>query len=269
MVKCPLCDYEHDNLVSLSLHYRKRHKGTARQLCTDLSYGGIEPTCACGCGEVVRFLNVKDGFSTYKRGHVARVHNNWGHNPTALERSHATTKQRYAAGEIDVWNKGLSKETDERVAILGRSGSATFMADVEERARRSQQMRESRLDGTIPTLSGSAHSGWKGGVSSVQALARSYVFNVWTYPKLFASGFTCKGCGATRGLEVHHDGERFTEILQKARNVLGDVSDDFTSHQAYARWVADYHVEHDVSGVVLCERCHGLAHAGERGRRVA
>lgn len=71
----------------------------------------------------------------------------------------------------------------------------------------------------------------------------------------------CQGCGTKRDLEVHHDKERFAEILQKARVELGDVTDDFSSHQTYARWVADYHVQNDVSGVVLCEECHVEAHA--------
>jgi hypothetical protein len=122
-------------------------------------------------------------------------------------------------------------------------------------------MSENRLNGIVPSPTGSQHGNWKGGVSSVQTLSRSYVFKVWTYPILFKSNFTCQRCSSNRNLEVHHDKERFSEILQKAREIMGDVTDSFESHQAYAQWVADYHVKNNVSGIVLCEECHTQEHA--------
>jgi len=206
----------------------------------------------------VKFLTIHEGFSTYKRGHISRIKNNWGHNPVALERSHVTTKARYDAGEINAWNKGLSKETDERVATLGQTQSQNFTPA--RRAKRAEIMTRSWETGAITPLTGSAHSMWKGGVSSVQQLSRSYVFNVWSYPKMLAANFICQHCGSKQDLCVHHDKERFAEILQQARAVLGDVTEDFTSHQAYARWIADYHVKHAVSGVVLCSACHEQEH---------
>src|SRR3990167_430361 len=260
MPRCPLCDYENEQIVSLQIHHSRKHKRTAKQLYVDLFHHGVEPTCACGCGEIVRFWTIVLGFAKYKRGHVARVHNNWGHNNDALQKSQDVRRDQIAAGEWQAWNKGKTKETDEHVAAYGDKGHKTIMSNPDERKVRSERLTKGRLDGTVRTLFGKDHSQWKGGVSSVQALARSYVFNVWTYPKLHAANFTCQKCGAKHDLEVHHDKERFAEILQKARLEFGDVTDDFATHQAYARWITDYHVQNDVSGIVLCEDCHEKAH---------
>lgn len=260
--KCPVCDdYEVDNLNSLRIHAQKKHNLSARDLCIWLFHGDVEPKCACGCGQVPNFWTLQKGFAEYVLGHHSRVKNNWGHNEAALAKSKDVRREQIAAGEWQAWNKGETKETDDRVASLGQKQSSNFTPA--RRAKRGEIMTKSWQTGAITPLTGSAHSQWKGGVSSVQTLSRSYVFNVWTYPKLLASNFTCQGCGSKSDLEVHHDKERFAEILQKARLALGDVTDDFASHQSYARWVADYHIDNEVSGIVLCEGCHLEAHVGK------
>jgi len=202
---------------------------------------------------------LQQGFAEFVLGHHSRVKNNWGHNEVAQLKSQDVRREMHKRGEITIWNKGETKETSKRVAEVGMTQSMNFTP--ERRAKRAEIMTKSWETGCITSLTGSAHSQWKGGVSSVQQLSRSYVFNVWTYPKLLASGFTCQKCGTKSDLCVHHDGERFATILQKAREVLGDVTEDFATHQAYARWVADYHLDNNVSGVVLCETCHERVHA--------
>jgi len=265
-MKCPSCDLDFNSYTSLSTHFRNKH-GTSLELkeimrcqLIEERHHGILPTCMCGCGKVPNYYNHEIGYSQYVRGHQARVNNNWGHNKAALQKSQDKRREQIATGEWQSWNKGQTKETDPRVAELGRRESHTLKTDPICQAQRAEHMSGQWKSGSITPLTGSSHSQWKGGVSSVQALARSYVFNVWTYPKLLASNFTCQECGSGHDLEVHHDKERFAEILQKARLELGDVTDDFTSHQAYARWIADYHIQNDVSGVALCEDCHEKAH---------
>ena len=263
-MKCPSCNVEFKSYTAVSLHFRNKH-GTSQQFreimrlkFVEEKHGGTAPTCKCGCGQVPRYFDYDRGYMEYVRGHHSRVHNNWGHNEAALLKSQDKRREQIAVGEWQAWNKGQTKETDERVAGLGQRQSTNFTPV--RRARRGEIMTRSWKTGSITSLTGSAHSQWRGGVSSVQALSRSYVFNVWTYPKLLVAKFTCQGCGSTQHLEVHHNKERFAEILQKARIELGDVTDDFASHQSYARWVADYHVQNDVSGIVLCEQCHQKEH---------
>jgi hypothetical protein len=265
-MRCPSCDLAFKSYTAVSLHFRNKH-GTAAQFgeimrrkLVEEKHAGVEPTCKCGCGTVTRYYDYEKGYVEYAKGHHARVHNNWGHNEKALQKSQDVRRQQIMDGVFEPWNRGLTSEVDERVAAYGKVGSRTIRSNPEELIRRASAMSDQWQTGAIVPLTGSAHSGWKGGVSSVQALCRSYVFNAWTYPKLLSSNFTCQKCGAQGNLEVHHDQERFAQILQKARLELGDVTGDFASHQAYARWVADYHLQHDVSGIVLCEACHQSAH---------
>lgn len=260
MHKCPFCSYENENLDSIRIHGTKKHKKSAMELRLLMFHDNVRPKCKCGCNKETKFANIHVGFNEYIRGHHSRVKNNWGHNTKALEKSQDKRREQIADGTWVPWNKGETKETNHNVANIAKKQSDNLMASHERREARSERLSKHRLDGTVPSLLGSDHPNWRGGVSSVQALSRSYVYSVWTYPKLHASKFTCQRCSSHENLCVHHDVERFAEILQKAREVLGDVTEDFSSHQAYAQWIADYHVKNDVSGIVLCEKCHSKEH---------
>lgn len=257
--KCPKCEFTHVNLNSLRIHWQKRHKLASLELRIAL-FG--RPTCACGCGELTQpSRKLDDGFNRYVLGHIARVHNAWGHNPKALKKSQRVRRKQIAAGEWTPWNKGLSAETSDRVAANNEAIKRSIIDNVAERTARSKRMTENRLNGTVPTLYGADSSQWKGGVSALQPLCRSYVYNAWTRPKMKASDWTCSHCAKPGpGLEVHHDKERFAEILQRAIRVLGEPGDDHDKKSAFAQWVADYHVDNNVSGVVLCEACHQAQH---------
>lgn len=76
--------------------------------------------------------------------------------------------------------------------------------------------------------------------------------------------FTCRDCGKQSDLCVHHDQERFAVILQKAMqhfNVEDATLLTFEQKQELTLWVIDYHLDNDVSGVVLCAGCHEKVHA--------
>jgi len=268
-MQCPTCNVVFKSYTAVSLHFRNKH-GTSQQFAeimrlklVEERYNGVVPTCKCGCNGTPKYYDYDRGYVEFIRGHQSRVNNNWGHNKTALAKSQDKRREQIVAGEWVAWNKGETKETDERIEAYGDKGRVTIMSNPLERKARSEKMTADRLNGTIRTLYGKEHSQWRGGVSSVQSLSRSYVFNVWTYPKLLASGFTCQSCGSKSDLCVHHDKERFAQILQKAREMLGDVTEDFATHQAYAKWVANYHVQNDISGIVLCEKCHDCEHAAK------
>lgn len=255
-MQCPYCESIYNTLISLSLHFRKKHKGTAKQLRIILFHNGIEPTCECKCGAPVKFHSIEVGFSKFKQGHASRVNNNWGHNKDAQQKSQNVRREMHKRGEHAVWNRGKTKETSVRVAEVGRKQSENFT--LEKRARRAETMKMSWASGVITPLIGSAHSQWKGGASALQPLARARLHSVWTYQKLKASGFKCQKCGKLGpGLEVHHDQERFADILQKAIAIFGEVTDDnFEQKSSISEYVADYHIDNDVSGIVLCEKCH-------------
>jgi hypothetical protein len=259
--KCPKCDYTHANLNSLRIHWQKLHKLQSIDLRLAVFHDGRRPTCECGCGEETQFNTLQLGFYRFVNGHNARVHNGWGHNPVAQAKSKQTQRGMRERGEIKLNPyKGLTKETDERLALRGTRVATAFTPD--KRDKYSVMMTKNRLSGAVPSPRGAQHGMWRGGTSALQPIARSLLHATWTYPKLKASGFTCQGCGSKKDLEVHHDGERFAVILQKAIIALGEVvDDDFAHKSAIAEWVVSYHVKNNVSGIVLCVACHDSKHA--------
>ena len=263
MYKCPKCERSFEGLDSIRIHWNKLHHSNSRELHLLLFLNGIEPLCACGCGKVPRFLSLQVGYSKYIPGHQARVHNNWGHNVAAREKSQASRRESIANGEWEPWNKGETKDTHESVAAYGRSGSETIKNKPGELERRSERLRKHRLDGTVRTLYGSEHSQWRGGVSALQALVRASLNRAWTFPIMKRDGFKCTACGSTRDLCVHHDVEHFSPILRKAVAVLGEPGDDFAAKDAITKWVVAYHIDNNVSGVTLCYQCHNDAHGIE------
>lgn len=263
MFKCPKCEFTHANLNSLRIHWQKSHKAQSIELRITLFEAGKRPTCECGCGQETEFKTLQLGFTRYVNGHNARVHNSWGHNPIAQAKSHTIQKKMRLRGEFKPNPyKGLTKETDERLVLRGERISQVFTP--EKSAKYSDLMRRNRLDGTVPTLRGKDHGRWKGGTSALQPLCRSYLFRAWSYPKMKEANFTCQRCHASSGngisLNVHHDKERFCDILQQAIQLFGEPGDDFDKKVVIAEWVTDYHIKHDISGVVLCEGCHDGAH---------
>ena len=196
--------------------------------------------CKCGCGDTVK--------NEWSKGHYSRVHNNWGHNPTAIENSAKTRREQYKSGERKVWNDGLTIE-DERVANNGKQVSKSFTQDRKDRY--SKIMKTNRLDGTVPTVYGKDSSRWQGGTSplSARVYASNRLYSDWKYPILKKSEFKCEKCGDNKNLHVHHDKERMTDILKS-----------FVKDENPVEKVVDYHIYSKVSGVVLCKTHHKEQH---------
>ena len=193
--------------------------------------------CKCGCGEIVK--------NEWVRGHVSRVRNNWGHNQKAIENSANTRRKQYKNGERKVWNDGLTKETDNRLADAGLKISKSFTDD--RRKEYAEIMKKHRLDGTIPTLHGPDSSQWKGGTSplSAKVYGSNRLYTEWKYPILKKAGFKCEKCQSKLELHVHHNKEKMSEIISELM--------DFDK-------IIDYHIYNKVSGIVLCKDRHKDEH---------
>lgn len=271
---CPFCkQYTSDSVDSVSRHVGRLHKGqyTKQQLYQDLFLEGKAPTCACGCGEPTKFLSVCIGFRRYRVGHDSRIHNNY-QTEKSRTNSKNTRKRKFATGELRghvCWTKGLTKETDPRV----RKISESIKSNAEEIASRSERCKRLRTEGIIKPQRGPEHSQWKGGISSLNNLCRSYprLYKEWKYPKLVEAGFKCAQCGNTKQLEVHHDGETFSSVLRKVAGEHGwelsittktETSDERIEElkQRIKDGIVDYHVRENVSGMVLCVDCHTGLH---------
>ena len=110
--KCPFCDKRFKTYNGLTKHlYRYKAHGerpiSEEELVTQIFYGGVRPTCKCGCGEYTS-LRYDGGphFCDYVIGRIDKVHNNWGHNPKAIAKSAETRRRQYANGERHCWLKG-------------------------------------------------------------------------------------------------------------------------------------------------------------------
>ncbi len=106
--KCKECDNSYETLKGLSSHRFQKHRVKPQDTYDEYVLGSVKPSCACGCGEIPKFLTITNGYREYVHGHSSRVNNNWGHNPEAIRKSHETQKKMYESGELSIWNKGLT-----------------------------------------------------------------------------------------------------------------------------------------------------------------
>ena len=271
--ECPECKKTYDNIISLSKHWTRTHKETTSSLYLSLNKLAEPPRCKCGCGQETKFLDAGRGYSDFIRGHASRVSNNFV-SEKVQQKSANTRRKMFASGELETWNKGKTKETHPSIAEYGRKGSISISSNSVEIERRSKRMKENRLNGTIPTLSGEDHSQWKGGMSSLNHSCRANgnLYRKWIKPKMINASFCCEKCMCKGGrLEVHHDKETFSEIMRKIAQkhnwetklttALTQENDEiFALKQKISNEVAQYHIDNNVSGIVLCKSCHKKAH---------
>jgi len=255
---CKRCNKEFDNYVSLRKHSSRVHKIKSSDFYVEFYLNDEHPTCKCGCGEQTMWFNGE--FRQYKKGHIARIHNNWGHNQTAIDNSAETRRNQYANGEREPWCKGLTKETDKRIWNLAKKASNTINSNPDELKRRSNNMRKNRLNGTIPALYGKSSSQWNGGSSSINMLIRNdkRLYKNWKYKILKRDGFKCKECNTGHNLEVHHNKQTMSEIL----SIYVDKTKDYTFNEkkVIVDKIIEYHTIENVSGVTLCKNCHMKLH---------
>lgn len=134
-------------------------------------------------------------------------------------------------------------------------------------------MKKAWVEGDLTPLRGPDNGNWKGGVSTItQRLRGGALYKLWKLPILQRDGFRCVQCH--RGsdevqLEVHHDGERFAEVLQKCLlQLFPDAHEREISFEDGTRVIEEvvaYHVRECVSGRTLCTDCHDQEHAAIMG----
>ena len=271
MFKCQNCKSSFENQDSLIRHCSRKHKIKPEEYYLKYISNGIKGTCKCGCGETTGFMNGLQGYHEYIRGHISRIHNNWGHNQNALDKSHETCKQMRKNGELKQWNDGLSLDDDrikKSIDLLHKINNT-----IDGKKRMAKTMKEGRLNGTIPTLYGTSHSQWKGGYSPLNAYCHGNrkLYSEWKYPILKEGNFKCSVCQKFGGgkiiLNVHHDKERMADIIHRIADECGWKGYYTTQREApeglkaeISNRVAEYHISNKVSGKILCEECHKLEH---------
>ena len=266
MFKCKNCSKEFVEYSTIRKHCSRVHKTHSSQTCVDYLLDGIHAVCKCGCGEKTKWHGKNKGdikFNPYVNGHNNRVFNNWGHNKLAQIKSADTRRKQFLNGERHGWCNGLSKETDLRIKKLAEKSKNTILNDKDELKRRSDFMKKQKRDGTLPTLYKEQSSRWKGGVSSVQIVSRNdkRLYEQWKYPILTRDQFKCVECGHNKDLHVHHNDERYSDIIKKVMT-LDDYEnlDNYDVKKRITDKILDYHLKNNVSGVTLCKSCHNKLH---------
>jgi len=261
----------------LAKHWSRTHRETPKALWLSLNNLEKEPTCACSCGEEVRFLGSGAGFRKYVLGHAARIKNNFN-TPKSMANSVKTRREMLKAG---TWKPWFEKATGQHWAKgKTKENCPSIMNQMitretpEYKAITSKRMRDNRLNGTMPSLFGRESSQWKGGTSSLTGTchANTRLYKEWKFPILKVFGFKCTKCQNTKELQVHHDKMKFAEILHliaEANNweesfCLSTKEQGegplYSLKQKISEEVVDYHVQNNISGEVLCRECHGQHH---------
>lgn len=118
-IKCPKCQADFGQEARFLDHLTDVHGVTDHlSLFLELFKDGTHPTCGCrpGCDAKLPWAGWKKGFtSTFARGHNARLDSVYL-DKEKQKQFVAKRVEGYRSGRIRSWNKGLSKETDERVA---------------------------------------------------------------------------------------------------------------------------------------------------------
>lgn len=128
-IKCPKCDEDFGQEARFCAHLNEAH-GTSDVIGLYLEqfHGGIHPTCQCSveCQEKLNWLGWKRGFvSKFARGHNARIDSVYLSKVRQAEFA-KKRKEGYASGRYSSWNKGLTKETSEKIERISKSISATL-----------------------------------------------------------------------------------------------------------------------------------------------
>jgi len=260
--KCKRCSRSFERFELLSRHSTAVHKTKMSNLYLEYYLNGVHPTCACGCGEKVKWGQEFGRFREFSTvGHAMRVRNNWGHNQKAIEKSSETRRKQFASGERIPWSKGLKKEDSESLQRTAKKCSDRFTPEI--RKEYSERMARRRNNKEIISPSRENHHWWNGGVSTIENIARSDVRykREWRTPILIRDGYKCKSCNSTDNLQVHHHIESFIEIYNKImENHINEDIENFEIKKTIASEIVDYHIKNKVSGQTLCQVCHIKEH---------
>ena len=273
MEKCPECQEQFNNSLTMLAHARYVHKFDQETVYRKLHNIEDNPTCECDCGALVPYITFSVGYRKYVRGHASRVKNNFNteksmNNSIKKRREmlkDGTWKPWHEKETGKHWSKGKTKENCASVM------QATVTRETPEyKLESANRMRENRLNGIMPTLYGKDASQWKGGTSSLTGTcyANTRLYKEWKLPILKAGNFQCSKCENKKDLHVHHDKIRFSEIIHLIakqhdwEKVVCSVLTEETCSlkKTISDSVVDYHVNNKVSGIILCRACHGELH---------
>jgi len=136
---CHICQTEYDSYLGLSRHCRATHGIDKDKLRVIVYNNGKEPLCKCGCGEQVGWNYKEEKFNDFKQGHYVRTTGGF-YSPEGAKKSGETRKQRFASGEIQQWNKGVSFEE-----AYGKERAQEMKRAISENEERAEKLKNAFL----------------------------------------------------------------------------------------------------------------------------
>jgi len=130
-ISCPFapCDFCCKQEARFLDHLTDIHGVADHEACyIEHVLGGLTPTCACSvdCTKLVKWGGWKKGHvSRFARGHNARLDSVYL-DPTRQADFAQKRADGHASGRLHIWNAGLKKESDSRVAEMAQKTSAAL-----------------------------------------------------------------------------------------------------------------------------------------------
>lgn len=117
MEQCIYCDYTTDNKIKFAKHVLHEHKQNRQTYLIQTKYNGIQPTCKCGCGELMKYNAALADFPSYNKSHLKKINEGktfeeiWG-DPKSEKRVKAISdarKSKFASGEYDYIKEAIKE----------------------------------------------------------------------------------------------------------------------------------------------------------------
>lgn len=126
-ISCPLCEEKFKQEKKFFSHCLEQHNvSDVEELYVNTFLAGQRPTCGCGCGTLMKWLGWREGYnSKFVRGHNAIVETCFS-NPEKMSEIVAKRIKGYSEGKFSTWNKGLTKETSEKIKQSAEKAQKTL-----------------------------------------------------------------------------------------------------------------------------------------------
>jgi hypothetical protein len=127
---CPKCQVTFGQEAKFVLHLNEAHDiSDPLSLYLEVYHKGSQPTCHCSnqCIAKLPWAGWKKGFlSSYARGHNARIDSSY-HDKDKQKEMARKRSEGYASGKYAVWNKGQTKDTSSKLAVISSTISNTLL----------------------------------------------------------------------------------------------------------------------------------------------
>lgn len=123
MLQCQLCNYNTNSKIKFAKHVLHEHKLNRQNYLIQTKYNGIQPTCKCGCGTLMKYNAVLADFPTYVKKHLHIIQKGktqeeiFGNmkSPKRIKAISNARKAKFASGEYDHILNHVSKNRSKQI----------------------------------------------------------------------------------------------------------------------------------------------------------